>query len=94
MLKPFEWLLSGFSVDLGIDLGTANTLVFIRDKGVVLDEPFSQPQFDRALGELVTTDLTHMQRAARRYAAEIDLHGMHARIADEVEQRYESGRAT
>ncbi|MGC6488667.1 MAG: rod shape-determining protein [Planctomycetota bacterium] len=39
MLKPFEWVMSGFSVDLGIDLGTANTLVFIRDKGVVLDEP-------------------------------------------------------
>ncbi len=39
MLKPFEMLLRGFSVDLGIDLGTANTLVFVRDKGVVLDEP-------------------------------------------------------
>lgn len=39
MLKPLEWLLSGFSVDLGIDLGTANTLVFVRDKGIVLDEP-------------------------------------------------------
>jgi rod shape-determining protein MreB len=39
MLKPFEWLLRGFSVDLGIDLGTANTLVFVRDKGIVLDEP-------------------------------------------------------
>jgi rod shape-determining protein MreB len=39
MFKPFEWLLSGFSVDLGIDLGTANTLVFVRDKGIVLDEP-------------------------------------------------------
>lgn len=39
MLKPFEWLLRGISVDLGIDLGTANTLVFVRDKGVVLDEP-------------------------------------------------------
>ncbi|MEC7725872.1 MAG: rod shape-determining protein, partial [Planctomycetota bacterium] len=39
MLKPFEWLMRGFSVDLGIDLGTANTLVFVRDKGVVLDEP-------------------------------------------------------
>ena len=55
--------------------------------GVVLDEPFSQTQFDRALGELVTSDLTHMQRAARSYAEEIDLHGMHTRIADEVEQR-------
>ena len=39
MLKPFEWLLRSFSVDLGIDLGTANTLVFVRDKGIVLDEP-------------------------------------------------------
>jgi len=39
MLKPVEWLLRGFSVDLGIDLGTANTLVFVRDKGIVLDEP-------------------------------------------------------
>jgi rod shape-determining protein MreB len=39
MFKPVEWLLRGFSVDLGIDLGTANTLVFVRDKGIVLDEP-------------------------------------------------------
>jgi len=39
MFKPVEWLMSGFSVDLGIDLGTANTLVFVRDKGIVLDEP-------------------------------------------------------
>ncbi len=28
-----------FSNDIGIDLGTANTLVFVRDKGVVLREP-------------------------------------------------------
>jgi rod shape-determining protein MreB len=39
MVKAFEWLLSRFSVDLGIDLGTANTLVFVRDRGIVLDEP-------------------------------------------------------
>jgi rod shape-determining protein MreB len=39
MVKAFEWLLSRFSVDVGIDLGTANTLVFVRDKGIVLDEP-------------------------------------------------------
>ncbi|TCT27131.1 rod shape-determining protein MreB [Melghiribacillus thermohalophilus] len=29
----------GFSQDLGIDLGTANTLVYLRGKGVVLREP-------------------------------------------------------
>ena len=28
-----------FSSDLAIDLGTANTLIFMRDKGIILDEP-------------------------------------------------------
>ena len=28
-----------FSTDIGIDLGTANTLVFVRDQGIVLREP-------------------------------------------------------
>jgi rod shape-determining protein MreB len=39
MFKLFEWLLGRFSVDLGVDLGTANTLVCVRDQGIVLDEP-------------------------------------------------------
>ena len=32
-------LRSLFSVDIGIDLGTANSLVFIKDRGIVLSEP-------------------------------------------------------
>src|SRR3989475_8072130 len=32
-------LLDLFSTDLGIDLGTANTLVFMRNRGIVLNEP-------------------------------------------------------
>jgi len=28
-----------FSQDIGIDLGTANTLVYVKDKGIVLNEP-------------------------------------------------------
>jgi len=28
-----------FSLDIGIDLGTANTLVYVRNKGIVLNEP-------------------------------------------------------
>jgi len=32
-------LLSWFSVDLGIDLGTCNTLVAVRGEGIVLNEP-------------------------------------------------------
>ncbi|MDO9621449.1 MAG: rod shape-determining protein, partial [Moraxellaceae bacterium] len=35
----FKRLLGLFSTDLAIDLGTANTLVFIPDRGIVLDEP-------------------------------------------------------
>ncbi len=35
----FSSLLGRFSRDMGIDLGTANTLVFVRGKGIVLREP-------------------------------------------------------
>ena len=34
-----ERILGVFSQDIGIDLGTANTLVYVKDKGVVLNEP-------------------------------------------------------
>ena len=34
-----DWLLGLFSTDLAIDLGTANTCVFVRGEGIVLDEP-------------------------------------------------------
>ncbi|MBX2866928.1 rod shape-determining protein [Candidatus Kaiserbacteria bacterium] len=39
MVKKFENILNALSVDIGIDLGTANTLVYIKGKGVVLNEP-------------------------------------------------------
>jgi rod shape-determining protein MreB len=39
MLKPLEWVLGNFSVDMGIDLGTANTLVYVRGRGIILNEP-------------------------------------------------------
>lgn len=32
-------LFGRFSRDMGIDLGTANTLVFVKDKGIVINEP-------------------------------------------------------
>ncbi len=35
----FKRLRGMFSNDLAIDLGTANTLVYVRDQGIVLDEP-------------------------------------------------------
>ncbi len=37
--KFFSRLLGAFSTDIGIDLGTANTLVYVKGRGVVLNEP-------------------------------------------------------
>jgi rod shape-determining protein MreB len=35
----FDWLFGMFSNDLAIDLGTANTLIYIKGKGIILCEP-------------------------------------------------------
>ncbi|MDC0362537.1 rod shape-determining protein [Halioglobus sp.] len=35
----FKKLRGAFSNDLSIDLGTANTLIYVRDKGIILNEP-------------------------------------------------------
>ena len=35
----FGAFLGLFSADIGIDLGTANTLVYVKGRGIVLDEP-------------------------------------------------------
>ena len=37
--RTLDWLLGLFSQDVGIDLGTANTLVSVRDKGIIINEP-------------------------------------------------------
>ena len=40
MLKrSFDKVLSKISEDIGIDLGTANSLVYVRDRGIVITEP-------------------------------------------------------
>jgi rod shape-determining protein MreB and related proteins len=35
----FSRLLGLLSADMAIDLGTANTLVYVKGKGIILDEP-------------------------------------------------------
>ena len=39
MLNPIDAFLGLFSLDIGIDLGTANTLVYVKGKGIVINEP-------------------------------------------------------
>ncbi len=38
-IKGLSWVFSPFSHDVGIDLGTANTLVWVGGKGIVIREP-------------------------------------------------------
>src|SRR3974390_602809 len=47
----FDFLFSLFSNDMGIDLGTANTLVYVKGQGIVLREP-SVVAIDRSTREL------------------------------------------
>lgn len=39
MYSPLDFLFGLFSLDIGIDLGTAYTLVSVRGKGIVINEP-------------------------------------------------------
>jgi rod shape-determining protein MreB len=39
VFNPIDAFLGLFSLDVGIDLGTANTLVYVRGRGIVINEP-------------------------------------------------------
>lgn len=39
VFKKISKLMSSLSVDIGIDLGTANTLVYVKGKGIIINEP-------------------------------------------------------
>lgn len=39
MIRRFLEFINSFSADIAIDLGTANTLVYVKGKGIVLNEP-------------------------------------------------------
>ena len=49
-----------FSKDIGIDLGTANTLVYVKGKGIVLNEP-SVVAMDKTTGERLKTLLRYVR---------------------------------
>ena len=38
-IRPLNWLLGLLSLDISIDLGTSNTLVNVRSKGIIINEP-------------------------------------------------------
>lgn len=49
----FNFLFSLFSNDMGVDLGTANTLVYVKGQGIVLREP-SVVALDKDTGEVLS----------------------------------------
>ena len=62
--RPLSWIANRFSHDIGIDLGTANTLVAVRGRGIVIDEP-SVVAIDRQ----TRTVLAIGKRKRRRWSA-------------------------
>lgn len=52
LLKKIDRFIENFSTDIGIDLGTANTLVYVRGKGIVQNEP-TIVAINRKTGQLV-----------------------------------------
>ena len=57
-------LLSRFSNDIGIDLGTANTLVYVRGKGIVVNEP-SVVAVNQKTGQVVAVGVTAKEMLGR-----------------------------
>ena len=49
----------GMSMDIGIDLGTANVLVYVKGKGVVLREP-SVVAMNRDTNQVLAVSYTHL----------------------------------
>jgi len=55
-LKIFDNLMNIFGRDMAVDLGTANTLVFVRGRGIVLNEP-SVVAIDKTTGSVLAVGL-------------------------------------
>ncbi|MCY0899611.1 MAG: rod shape-determining protein [Firmicutes bacterium] len=57
-------IFGSFSKDMGIDLGTANTVVFVRGRGIVLQEP-SVVAIDQMTGEIIAVGQEAKQMVGR-----------------------------
>ena len=72
----FKRLRGYFSNDLSIDLGTANTLIYVRERGIVLNEPSVvavQDEPARGGKVIFLSDRKGLQRLGGKAAATIEL---------------------
>ncbi len=63
MLDFFKRLF-GFGTDIGIDLGTATVLVYVKDKGIVIREP-SVVAIDKATGQVIKVGIEAQEMLGR-----------------------------
>ncbi|MFA6077688.1 MAG: rod shape-determining protein [Candidatus Paceibacterota bacterium] len=63
-MKPFDKIYSVFSNDIGIDLGTANTLVYLKGHGIVINEP-SVVAVNQKTGQVVAVGMEAKQMLGR-----------------------------
>lgn len=61
---PIRSLFGSFAKDMGIDLGTANTVVYVKGKGIVLQEP-SVVAIDTITGEIIAVGQEAKQMVGR-----------------------------
>jgi rod shape-determining protein MreB and related proteins len=54
-MSVFTQFLKPFSNDIGIDLGTTNSLVYLRGKGVIINEP-SVVALNQKTGQVVAVE--------------------------------------
>ena len=55
------------SADMAIDLGTANTLVYVKEAGIVLNEPSVVAVLDSNTGRNKVLSLIHISEPTRPY---------------------------
>lgn len=60
-------MFGGFTKDLGIDLGTANTLVYVKGRGIIVREPSvvalrTDTKTIEAVGDAAKNDRTHTRQ--------------------------------
>ena len=58
-----------FAKDIGIDLGTASVLIYVKDKGIVLQEP-SVVSIDKNSGKLLKVGTEDVYKRQHLHCAE------------------------
>lgn len=82
--NPLNWLLGFFSLDIGIDLGTANTMVNVCGKGIVISEP-SYVAIDKRTREPVAIGAQAKEMVGRTPANVISIRPLRDGVISEFE---------